>query len=621
MGYTLEQYEIVGGKDPATNAVVKGKFPTGAGTFKKYYQTLIKDARVNVDGIFGDDDDKKGMGPLKLSTSQVGYMIKLTRGDVVKVDKLLEKGGGIPKRAGKPDMFYDTSSKGGKPRVSLDYGPENAGFRITLEATDARPRTAESRGKGNKPSTPQQEKCTMKIIELVLGKNTKWMPKMVTGPNADKGNRELFDKFVIPDLKKIYPDILSHGRRDWYMHFLTQFIDVLKAKSGPGGKIKIPNNQFNIYKYGDDDDSFMKLIEDLIQKEGPPDVKDKNGNLVSWEGNPHLPPFFQPPAGRQGRKVKEGTWPEFGKISKKDSWNPADIWLARRGSDYKKLQKDLKSVFTIKEINNLLRIAFDKGILIGISLKKTDATVIKLGTSHWEMINMAFSPKSGQYTPDPLGDVKPGTLTMEFPWDGKTFSKTSYEWIIISGSKHDKFRMGTAGSEIAMMNYEMYPAKGAAGYGKVPKDIMRDYLKVQPTTNYKVPSKWAQQASNNKSNFLLPEVDNMKELLPKAKDDPNYKEWIKIRDNILKFNGFKIDLGNRKNIINLVDNLLTTSKNSKGNLTKQNNVVMQMLLWANLCIGFQQKKGLDNLLKGLYYMAQKKGSIGMKEFGPFHKWS
>ena len=125
----------------------------------------------------------------------------------------------------------------------------------------------------------------------------------------------------------------------------------------------------------------------------------------------------------------------------------------------------------------------------------------------------------------------------------------------------------------------------------------------------------------NKSNFLLPEVDYMKELLPKAKDDPNFKEWIKIRDNILKFIGFKIDLGNRKNIINLVDNLLTTSKNSKGNLTKQNNVVMQMLLWVHLCIGFEEKKGLDNLLKGLYYMAQKKGVIGMKEFGPFHKWS
>ena len=618
MGYTLEQYEIVGGKDPATNAVVKGKFPTGAGTFKKYYQTLIKDARVNVDGIFGDDDDKKGMGPLKLSTSQVGYMIKLTRGDVDKVDKLLEKGGGIPKRAGKPDMFYDTSSKGGKPRVSLDYGPENAGFRITLEATDARPRTAESRGKGNKPSTPQQEKCTMKIIELVLGKNTKWMPKMVTGPNADKGNRELFDKFIIPDLKKIYPDILSHGRRDWYMHFLTQFRDVQKVKGGPGAKIKIPNNQFNIYKYGDDDESFMKLIEDLIQKEGPPDVKDKNGNLVSWEQNPHLPPFFKPPAGRKGEKVKEGTWPEFGKISKKDSWNPADIWLARRGTEYDKLRKELQSVFTIKEVNKLLRIAFDKGVLIGISLKKTDATVVKLGTSHWEMVNMKFEPKTGKTVQDPLAKVKAGPLTMDFPWDGKTFSKTSYEWIVISGTKRDKFRMGTAGSEIAMMNYEMYPSKGAAGYGKVPKDIMREYLKVQPSTNYKDPSKWAKQASNNKSNFLLPEVENMKEMLPLVKNDDNYKEWIKVRDDIKKFHGFTI---HSNGLDNVVDNLLTTSKNSKGKLTKQNNVVMQMLLWVHLCIGFEEKKGLDNLLKGLYYMAQKKGVIGMKEFGPFHKWS
>ena len=110
----------------------------------------------------------------------------------------------------------------------------------------------------------------------------------------------------------------------------------------------------------------------------------------------------------------------------------------------------------------------------------------------------------------------------------------------------------------------------------------------------------------------------MKELLPKAKDDPNYKEWIKIRDDIKKFHGFKI---NSKGLDNVVDNLLTTSKNSKGKLTKQNNVVMQMLLWVHLCIGFEEKKGLDNLLKGLYYMAQKKGVIGMKEFGPFHKWS
>ena len=619
MGYTLEQYEIVGGKDPVTQDPVKGKFPYGAGTFKKYYKTLIKDAKVNVDGIFGDDDDKKGMGPLKLSTSQVGYVIKLIRGDVVKVDKLLKTGGGIPKLAGKPDMFYDTSTIGGKPRVSLDYGPKNAGFRITLEATDASPRTATSRAKGNKPSTPQNEKCTMRIIELVLGKNTRWMPKLVTGPKALEGNRELFDKFIIPELKVIYPDVVKHGRRNWYMHYLTQFIDVLKAKSGPGGTVKIPNNQFNIFKYGDDDDSFMKLIEDLIQKEGPPDVPDKNGNLVSWEQNPHLPPFFKnAPHGRKGEKVKEGTWPEFGKIKKKDSWNPADIWLARRGPEYEKLKKEIKSVFTIKEINKLLRVAFNKGILIGISLKKTDATVVKLGTSHWDMVNLKFEPKTGTAVKDRQAKVKPGTLTMDFPWDGKTFSKTSYEWILISGSKREKFRMGSAGSEISTMNYEMYPVDGVAGYGKVPKDIMREYLKMQKTTNYKDPSIWAQKAGDQKSNSLLPEKKNMKQLLPLEKGDENYKNWEEIVKNINGSKGFTI---NSTGLDNVVDNLLTTSINSKGRLTKQNNIVMQMLLWCHLCIGFQEKNGLDNLLKGLFYMAQKKGSIGKKEFGPFHKWS
>ena len=37
----------------------------------------------------GDDDEKKGMGPLKLSSAQVGYMIKLTRSEVAKIEILL----------------------------------------------------------------------------------------------------------------------------------------------------------------------------------------------------------------------------------------------------------------------------------------------------------------------------------------------------------------------------------------------------------------------------------------------------------------------------------------------------------------------------------------------------
>ena len=141
---------------------------------------------------------------------------------------------------------------------------------------------------------------------------------------------------------------------------------------------------------------------------------------------------------------------------------------------------------------------------------------------------------------------------------------------------------------------------------------------MQKTTNYKDPSIWAQKAGDQKSNSLLPEKKNMKQLLPLEKGDENYKNWEEIVKNINGSTGFTI---NSKGLDNVVDNLLTTSINSKGRLTKQNNVVMQMLLWCHLCIGFQEKNGLDNLLKGLYYMAQKKGSIGKKEFGPFHKWS
>jgi len=63
---------------------------------------------------------------------------------------------------------------------------------------------------------------------------------------------------------------------------------------------------------------------------------------------------------------------KFG-ISRKDSWNPADIWLIKKPMIFReKIKKELegpKGTQTIKELNAIMRSMFQKREVVGISLK------------------------------------------------------------------------------------------------------------------------------------------------------------------------------------------------------------------------------------------------------------
>ena len=133
--------------------------------------------------------------------------------------------------------------------------------------------------KSAKPSTEEQEKVTLKIFEELL---------KTASPKWDKLG---FKKLASQVLSKIYKDITHQGKlpREWYNHFELQFNEIRDLT-------KLPNNTFNVYDY----DTFMDFIIKLVVHEGPP-----------------------------GPEI---AWPQFGKISKKDSWNPADIWLIKSGT-------------------------------------------------------------------------------------------------------------------------------------------------------------------------------------------------------------------------------------------------------------------------------------------------
>jgi|ETNvirnome_2_130_1030620.scaffolds.fasta_scaffold00733_15 signal recognition particle subunit SEC65 len=66
--------------------------------------------------------------------------------------------------------------------------------------------------------------------------------------------------------------------------------------------------------------------------------------------------------------------------SQKDTWNPADIWAIKTNSSA--IEKEIKNSQTVYEINNILRHAWNKKEIIGISLKKTKKK------AHWEEVNI-----------------------------------------------------------------------------------------------------------------------------------------------------------------------------------------------------------------------------------------
>jgi hypothetical protein len=80
---------------------------------------------------------------------------------------------------------------------------------------------------------------------------------------------------------------------------------------------------------------------------------------------------------------------KFG-ISRKDSWNPADIWLIKEPRVFRqKIQKELegpKGTQTIKELNAIMRSMFKKREVVGISLK-----LISGQQARYEEINVSES--------------------------------------------------------------------------------------------------------------------------------------------------------------------------------------------------------------------------------------
>lgn len=136
---------------------------------------------------------------------------------------------------------------------------------------------------------------------------------------------------LLPELCKIYENLPFE--KSWYASFELQFKDIDKTT-------KLPNNTFDVYNR---DGGFMDYITQLVNS-------------------------------------------KFN-IAKKDSWNPADIWLIK-SSQFKKYEKALDEAITIQEVNAILVEAYNKYDIVGVSLKKNNGKQLQ-----YELVNLKSSSK------------------------------------------------------------------------------------------------------------------------------------------------------------------------------------------------------------------------------------
>jgi len=312
-------------------------------------------------------------------------------------------------------------------------------------------------------------------------------------------------------LLELYPDMDS----DWEETFFQQ----QKTVSS-----KIPNN--NNFNYSRDD-GFMKDITNFVKKFG---------------------------------------------ISKKDSWNPADIWIVENP---KKQMQYLQESLTINSLNEKMRTLFKENKIIGISLKKMSGK-----KALWEVVNVDMSVFKNKH------NYSIGNTRIKFDLINGKLSSTDSIIEIMNGTKLvATIQMRQNSKGFSNLKFEGTSKDAtSARLGKVPLDMLDLLCKEY---KFNLNNKWQNYPKNAK------EFDNEKEKYIK------YFNFLKdkVQTNINNEDEFY------ENVLNVY--------NSKSDIA--NSKLMQLEFLYN--IYNLKKDDLNNIITEMYFLAQKKG----KQFGPFAK--
>ncbi len=448
-------------------------------------------------------------------------------------------------------------------------------------------------------------KASAKIISLVNGRPLKNYWKGLQPASGLKDGAAI-TLSGIPGASLTNKEGGDGALRGWYKHFLLQFTDLETIPD-----IKNAEGEYNFYTY----DEFMGFISELVRS-GPIEEDEKGKPTDLWKG---------PSAVSLSRT---GEWPHWpgGRITQKDSWNPADVWLVNE-TRVTKWVKLIKNADTINQVNDALIRAYKNKAIFGISLKKSSA---KQGL-HWDLINFKINGKF-----KPMAQVRFEKWDLNLAWqnDNKGFKVITNELKVkekdpetgFTNGKGAEMRIGSNTSGPGNINLEYKPTGGAAQLGKIPKDLLKSLIKRKKVSS-----------QGDAGKIKIPTLQDAEDSIPddpKDKTDKKYRAFKLKIDMILKSKSpITVPAGMLKNGGNYVfiDHICAAKANTtaweanKDDIRKNVTMGIQILNWAWVLSTIKVDKGdrvFTNFIKSTYYYAQKKGKVtGSARFGPFGKLS
>tara|TARA_Y100000996_G_scaffold145998_1_gene112387 strand:- start:47 stop:1273 length:1227 start_codon:yes stop_codon:yes gene_type:complete len=288
---------------------------------------------------------------------------------------------------------------------------------------------------------------------------------------------------------------------------------------------------------------------------------------------------------------------KFG-ISRKDSWDPADIWLIKDSPKFRnQIKKELdgpRGTQTIKELNAIMRSMFMKREIVGISLK-----LISGKTAKYEEINVtdAFFKKlenmQGEF------DFKLSKIVCKLNLKNKNQFATQDTNIFLKDTTKEvaKFQIkGNTPSRLANLKFEGTEiAFAGARLGKAPLNLVeklsamvdKELYNSQTKQNGNYPTTAAEYQKTKGS------YEKMFEILAKSPlvKDIGIKNKKEFSNNMIKvFKGPEPQIANQKLMqVYYVQRLLSLKENDR-----------------------------NEYLTDLLFLAQKKGNK-VFDFGPFGK--
>lgn len=278
---------------------------------------------------------------------------------------------------------------------------------------------------------------------------------------------------------------------------------------------------------------------------------------------------------------------EFG-ITRKDTWNPADIWMVNGQS---KREQELKKACKgnnpqIQELNEVMKKQFKSKKVVGVSLKKISGKEAK-----WELVNVEDVMFEGPDFNFEVDKIRM-TLSEKSGTDGQFATQDTVIFLEdVGGSFKFKFQIkNSAGGKIDNQKVEgTVVGASAARAGKAPQEFLRPLYK-----------EYGMKYENRHQQYPYTPDDFLEEF------DKHYRRF--------KFIYPHIDCGIKNTKIAFKNALLKSWANkhdsSKGIPTGK---LMQIHFVHD--IYKLSKKKREDLLTDLVFLAQKKG----KRFGPFGK--